>query len=92
MLRGWPPPMRVGGASPVTTKFGLLQRGIEAWGAVVSIRLVAVRLLLGLSLCDPGLAMVEVVPGSGVMLGAYRRGPGGSMSGLPLDRALRKGR
>ena len=89
MLRGWPPPRSVCGASPLMTEFYLLQRGIRALGVVASIRLGAVQLLLGMSPCDPGQAIVEVVLGDGGVLGVSRRGTGWSKSGLPLDRALR---
>jgi hypothetical protein len=67
MLRGWPPPRRVCGASPIMTKLGLLQRGAEAQGAVLSIRWVAVRPLIGVSSWELGLAMFEVVMGDVVV-------------------------
>ena len=89
MLRGLLPPRSVCGALLLMIKFELLHRGVRALGAIASIRWGAVRLLLGASPCCPGQALVEVVLGDGGVLGVCRRGPGRSLSGLPLDRALR---
>ena len=66
MLRGWPPPSSVCGASLYMTTFQFLQRGSEALCAVASIRLVAVHLSQGMSPCGPGLVIVEVVLGDRV--------------------------
>ena len=69
-LRGWPPPSRVCGVSMYMSTFELLRRVSGALRAVVSIRLVAVRLLLGMSPCGLGLVFVQVIMGA-VCRGGY---------------------